>query len=176
MNYPINVHEHSLFKAFYDELQTYKACTNPAADGSIVDLETYLSRRFFRDLKPFWEYGLDGCVDEEDRRYPSDEWLASLIETPHMPDKFKECLEHGDILLQQLEEAWLWSDWNDTFSFDEETKILTAYTSGWSGCEDIIFALRRAFPWAIKPTEHPCVFKFNMTLFFKPDKEETDEE
>lgn len=142
---PIDLRTHILHSNIWDVLDTFR---DIAADGdydaSISGFEKYVSERFFNDLKPFWEFTLDEVVDDEDCRYPSEKWLASISEVGR---KFclKQAMKYGDILLEQLRAAWFFGDDEDIFHFDEDTKILTAYTSGWSGCEDIVFALQRGF-------------------------------
>lgn len=169
MTYIPNVREHVVFQRIYDEIQSFKsdsdALGHTQSDG-LEQFENYVSKHCFANLKPFWEYSLEECVDSEDRRYPNDEWLASIIETYRM-GLYREAFNHGDTLLDQLETAWNWSDDPDFFSFNEETKVLTAYTGGWSGCEDIIYALFKAFPWI---DTHYAVMEFDMSYFFG-DKE-----
>lgn len=166
-----SVKEHVVFRRIYDEIQDFKSESgalghNP--DDGLVQFEKHVSEHFFLNLKPFWEYSLEECVDPEDRRYPNDEWLASIVETYNM-GLYREAFNHGDILLDQLREAWNWADDPDFFSFDEKTKILTAYTGGWSGCEDIIYALFKAFPWI---DTHFAVMEFDMSYFFRDEEAE----
>ncbi len=143
----IDFYTHSRFSNIWDELDIFRDIASEGDyEATLCGFEKYVSDHFFHDLKPFWEFTFEEVVDKEDSRYPSEEWLASIYDIGR---KFclKEVFKHGDILLEQLRTAWLWGDDDDTFYFDEETKVLTAYTSGWSGCEDIVRALRHAFPW-----------------------------
>lgn len=162
MSIPIRMHV--LFRDFYGELQTYKAQVDDTNEH-LDEFEKYLLERHYRGLKPFWKWSLDEVVDPDDHRYPNDAWLAAIVESPHSLG----ALKHGEHILAQLEKAWNWSDDPDFFSFDEKTKILTAYTSGWSGCEDIMYALNYAFPFYTQDSEH-CVLRFDMKHFFKEDK------
>lgn len=160
---PIDLRTHILHSNIWDVLDTFR---DIAADGdyelSICGFEKYVSERFFQDLKPFWKFTLEEIVDEEDDRYPSEKWLASIYDIGR---KFclKEAGKHGDILLEQLRTAWFFGEDEDIFHFDKETNMLTAYTSGWSGCEDIIFALEHAFPWV--DCQHAQLI-FDMRYFF----------
>lgn len=166
-DYPIDIYTHALFEDIWDILDIFR---DLAADGdydmSICGFEKYVSERFFNDLKPFWEFTLEEVVDDEDCRYPSEKWLASISEVGR---KFclKQAMKYGDVLLEQLRAAWFFGKDEDTFHFDEDAKMLTAHTSGWSGCEDIVFALRRGFPWV--DGQHATLI-FDMRYFF-PEEE-----
>lgn len=167
--FPVKMH--LFYKDIYNELQTYKTLKEGKEDERVAGFEKYLFERHYHDTRPFWEFSLEECVDEQYHQYPNDEWLAAIIDN----SPFLESLKHGDILLEQLEAAWNWGYDPDFFSFDEETKILTAYTGGWSGCEDIMFTLNRAFPFFMTNCEH-CVLKFDMKHFFNAREEESDEQ
>lgn len=162
----IPVKSHLFFRDVYNAVQTYKMLMEGRGAEQLADFEKYLLERFYPELKPFWEYSLEECVDEMYHQYPNDEWLASLIDCSTL----LESLKHGETLLEQIQTAWNWGDDPDFLSFDEETKVLTAYTGGWSGCEDIMFALRRAFPFFTLDCEH-CILKFNMKYFFPGEGE-----
>lgn len=168
-DYPVTHHSHIRYSDLWDELDYFR---DIASEGdyelSLCGFEKYIYKRFYHDLKPFWEFTFEEVVDAEDNRYPSEKWLASIHEIGR---KFclKEACKHGDILLEQLRTAWLWGDDDDTFHFDEETKVLTAYTSGWSGCEDIVRVLGHAFPW-IDGLHANLIF--DMRYFFPKEEEE----
>lgn len=168
-DYPICIHSHIRFSNLKEEITDYRLeALVHGYEVSIDGFENYVEGRFFHDLKPFWDYTLDEVVDEEDNRYPNDKWLASICEIGRK-FRFIHALKHGNILLAQLRRAWFFGSDNDIFHFDEETKVLTAYTSGWSGCEDIILALEHAFPWI--DGQHAQLI-FDMRYFFKEDGKE----
>lgn len=165
MKKDIPVRMHLLFRDFYRELQDYKSLSEDRGGECLDEFEKYLLERHYHELKPFWEYSPEECAEIDGGRYPNDEWLAAIIDCTDL----KEALKHGDTLLEQIEVAWNWSNDYDFFCFDENAKILTAYTGGWSGCEDIMFALQMAFPFFTLECEH-CVLRFDMMHFFKEDK------
>lgn len=146
MTESLGFRSHIHYSIIWHELDTFR---DIAAEGdyelSIMGFKKYVYERFFHDLKPFWEFTLDEVVDEDDFRYPSEKWLASIYEIGRS-FCLKEAFKHGDILLSQIQKAWFFGYDEDIFHFNEETKELVAYTSGWSGCEDIIYVLSKAFP------------------------------
>lgn len=165
----IDFHTHTRFYNLSVELDIFHDIASEGDyEATLCGFEKYVSERHFHDLKPFWEFTFEEVVDADDNRYPSDKWLVSIYEIGR---KFslRDAIKHGDILLEQLRTAWLWGDYDDTFHFDENTKVLTAYTSGWSGCEDIVRALRHAFPWV--DGLHANLI-FDMRYFFKEDGKE----
>ena len=143
---PIDLRTHIHFASIWRSLGVFHDLTESGDyEYSLNDFEKYVSERYFNDLKPFWKFTLEEVVDDEDRRYPSEKWLASISEVGRR-FSYSQALSYGNVLLEQLRTAWFFGDDEDIFHFDDKTKVLTAYTSGWSGCEDIVFALGLAFP------------------------------
>lgn len=169
---PISIQTHVKYADIYYELMDFRDMTmdpdiNFEHPFTIGGFGAFVYERFYHDTKPFWEYTLDEVCDENDDRYPNDKWLASIVDTCRR--QYKESFEHGDILLEQIKKAWFFGYDEDVFRFDEESKVLTAYTSGWSGCEDIIYALSLVFPWI---DVHKAVMTFDMRYFFKEEKDD----
>jgi hypothetical protein len=167
--YELDFRDHIRYSEIWDILEIFR---DIASDGdyelSLSGFEKYVSEQFYQDLKPFWEFTLDEVVDADYKDYPSQKWLASIYNVGRKTC-LKESMKHGDILLAQLRAAWFFGSDEDIFHFNEETKVLTAYTSGWSGCEDIVSALGYAFPW-IDSLHSELIF--DMRYFFKEDGKE----
>lgn len=160
----INIREHTHYVRLYDEIMDFIDISSDGDYPSNIDgFLQYASDRFYHNLKPFWEFSLDEVRDAEDPRYPSDKWLAALYDVGRRTC-YKRAFLHGRTLLEQIRVAWLWSEDADTFSFDEKSKMLTAYTGGWSGCEDIIYTLTHTFPsvWFVIDSAE---MKFDMRSF-----------
>lgn len=141
MTYPYHYHEHKHCKYLYEGLLDYLTDTYDVNDipAPLSKYAVYLRNKVdsnpvsILDYTDSLEYPLN---DEEDRRYPSEQFLISLRYTimQMTADKFRK-------IMRLVCEAW-WDFCEDDYVVADEDKMkYRLYTCGWSGNEDILDAL-----------------------------------
>ncbi len=135
MNIPIRTHE--TYKQVHNIIDTFLGETdeNPADYQRLI--AWVISHYYHSDIKPWNEFTDNEVRDPEYREYPNDIFLVALTENKPEPT-----LENWERLVSLISDAWYCIS-SDDIEYDEETETLTLYTFGWSGNEDIIYALHQ---------------------------------
>ena len=143
MTYPYNYYEHKHYKTLFQGLESYIAEREyrDSVPDEITKYRTYLLERHHQNPASILDYAYPYIEhpihDEEDGRYPSEQFLISLAETVLQitARKFRQIME-------VVTDAWYDFCMPDTFvDADDEHLIYRLSTGGWSGNEDIIDAL-----------------------------------
>ena len=132
----ISIREHEAYKDAHHIINTFLEETdeNPADYKRLI---AWVKSHYYQNVKPWDEFEEEEVRNPEQPEYPNDIFLIALTE-----NKPKPTAENWDKLVNLILSAWYCIS-SDDAAYDEETDTLTLYTFGWSGNEDIIYALQQ---------------------------------